>query len=119
MSRGVLAGIGNAGTRSTMGVIDLSGTLLDAAAAVVAAALVYTALEPLAAAGRDAFACLGIGDGIGVSVGVAAPDLEPALALALALESAALAASAQIAVTAVTRPPRPPRADLTSYFTSA
>jgi len=121
MGLGVLAGtmgtgIGDAGMKSTMEVIGLIGTLLEAAAAGVAAALVCAALGPLAAAGRDGFACLCIGVGVGDNVGVTAPEPEPALALVL--ESAALAASAQIAATLVTRPPRPPRADLKSYFTS-
>ena len=119
--RGVLAGTGigdsDARTGSTMDVIGFIGILLEAAAALVCAALG----EPLATAGRAALACLGNGAGDGVNVGVAAPEPEPALALALApaLESADLEASAHIAATAVTRPPRPPRADLTSYFTSA
>ena len=113
MGLGVLAGItgteiGDAGTKSTMDVIGFIGTLLEAAEVLGCAAF-----GPLAAVGRDAFACLAIGVGVGDNVGVAALDPEPALAL-----EPALAASAHIAATLVTRPPRPPRADLKSYFTS-
>jgi len=108
------AGIGDARMGSTMDVIGLIGTLLGDPVAAVGVPLGCTALELLAAGGRDAFACLGTC--VGASVGVATGEPEPALALAL--KSAALEASAHIAATAVTRPPRPPRADLTPYFIS-
>jgi len=106
--------IGDTHAGSTIDVIGLIGTLLGTPAAAVAAALDCMTLGPLAAAGREAFACLGVG--VGASVGVAVLEQEPALAPAL--ETVVSAASAHIAATAVTRPPRPPRADLTSYFTS-
>jgi hypothetical protein len=108
------AGIGDTRAESMIVVIGLIGTLLGTPASAVAAALNCMALGPLAAAGREAFACLGVG--VGASVGVAVLEAEPALAPAL--ETAVSVASAHIAATVVTRPPRPPRADLTSYFTS-
>ena len=108
------AGIGDTRARPTIDVIGLVGTLLGMPAAAVAVALDCMALRPLAAVGRDAFACLGVG--VGASVGVVVLEQEPALAPAL--ETAVSATSVHIAATAVTRPPRPPRADLTSYFAS-
>jgi hypothetical protein len=102
------AGIGDTRAGPTIDVIGLIGTLLGTPATAVAAALDCIALGPLAAAGCEVFACLG--------VGVAVLEAEPALAPAL--ETAVSAASAHIAATAVTRPPRPPRADLTLYFPS-
>lgn len=103
------AGIGDTRAGSTIDVIGFIGSLLGTPATAVAATL-----GPLAAGGREAFACLGVG--VGASVGVVVLEAEPALAPAL--ETEVSAASAHIAATAVTRPPRPPRADLTSYFTS-
>jgi len=106
------AGVGDTRAGSTIDVIGLIGALLGTPTTAVAATLDCMALGPLAAAGREAFTCFGVG----ASVGVAVLEQEPALAPAL--ETVVSAASAHIAATAITRPPRPPRADLTSYFTS-